>query len=307
MSATMGGAVLGSMTATLGMLLVWRGLLPAHEPITRAIARLDAHHHRTATNEHAVASDGRERVARDRVASALVQHRAISPVWERIDADLRLLGLAPAAVATQTVVFALIGFFWAPAVAGGALLLGMHVPPAIPVWLAVAGATVAILLPYRQVRAEARRAREAFMHALSCYCDIAGMAMSAGHETYAALFDAANAGDGPAFQLLRDALQVGYLADDPPWESLQQLGHAIGVVDLVELGATLALAGNEGAAVRETVASRARTMRERLIADTERQAQAATERMAIPGAMLLIGFLWFLTFPALFLILQQTP
>ena len=75
--------------------------------------------------------------------------------------------------------------------------------------------------------------------------------------------------------------------------------------DLVELGATVALAGDEGAAVRDTIASRARSIRERLIAETEKRASAATERMAVPGAMLMIGFLWFLAFPALFLIIQQ--
>jgi tight adherence protein C len=131
------------------------------------------------------------------------------------------------------------------------------------------------------------------------------MTVSAGYELHAAVFDAAGRGDGWPFVELRGALDRGFLAGERPWESLSQLGDALGVDDLVDVGATLALASDEGAAVGDTLTSKARSIRERLVAETERQTAGATERMAVPGAMVLIGFLWLLAYPALHLILEE--
>jgi hypothetical protein len=51
--------------------------------------------------------------------------------------------------------------------------------------------------------------------------------------------------------------------------------------------------------------SKARSIRERLVAEMERKAASATERMAVPGAMILLGFLWLLAYPALHLIFEE--
>jgi tight adherence protein C len=205
----------------------------------------------------------------------------------------------------QLVAYGLVGLFWAPVVAAGCLLIGIRIPLVIPIWLAFAGAGVMVLVPFRQVRREAAEARAGFAHALSAFCDVAAMALSAGQETHGALFEAAAAGSGPAFDELNNALQTGFLAGHSPAESLRQLGRDLGIEDLVELGGTIALAETEGAPVSETIAAKARSIRERLINDIERAAASATERMAIPGAMLMIGFLWFIAFPALYLIFEE--
>jgi Flp pilus assembly protein TadB len=290
-------AILAGMLLAGGIWLAWSGAFPAPEPLSAALARLSG-----PTEPVAATTPGEPPGAFGRW---LVRQGPVATLLARVRTDLRLLRRTPEQHATTVAVYMLVGLLWVPTVAAGALLLGIEVPVLVPLWLALGGALLGGLLPHRQVRKEAGAARAAFLHALSAYCDVAGMAMSAGHETYAALFDAADAGDGPAFAEMREALEVGFLTDEKPWVSLQALGTALGVDDLVELGATVALAGDEGAAVRDTVATRARSIRERLITDAEKQASSATERMAIPGAMLLIGFLWFLTFPALSLILSQ--
>ena len=69
--------------------------------------------------------------------------------------------------------------------------------------------------------------------------------------------------------------------------------------DLSELASTVALAGEEGAAVRTTVAAKARTIRERMSAESEMAAAAVTERMSLPSVLLVLGFLVFLCYPAL--------
>jgi hypothetical protein len=51
----------------------------------------------------------------------------------------------------------------------------------------------------------------AFAHALSAYCDVVAMTVSAGYELHAAIFDAVGRGDGWAFAELREALDRGFL------------------------------------------------------------------------------------------------
>ena len=64
------------------------------------------------------------------------------------------------------------------------------------------------------------------------------------------------------------------------------------------------MAGEEGAAVRTSVAAKARTIRERMIAETEVTAAAVTERMSLPSILLVLGFLVFLGYPALHAMFQ---
>ena len=72
----------------------------------------------------------------------------------------------------------------------------------------------------------------------------------------------------------------------------------MGVDDLSELANTIAMAGEEGAAVRDTVSAKARTIRERITAETEQSAAAVTERMSLPAVLMVLGFLVFLGYPA---------
>jgi Flp pilus assembly protein TadB len=291
----MTAAVLGSAGLGLGIWLLVTGLLPEREPLASSLARLG----RAAPTP--VKGQGFE----GRVGSWMVRQPTLGQLLDGLATDLRMLRKTREELAAELLLYGLLGAFFVPFVAAGGLLMGIDIPLLVPLWLSIAGAAIAVVIPYRAVRSNATEARAGFGHALSAFCDVAGMSMSAGREVYAALFEAAAAGDGPAFRELRDATQTALVSGDKPWDALRALGTELGVDDLVELGATLALAGDEGAAVRDTVASRARSIRERLIADAEKHASSATERMAVPGAMLMIGFLWFLTFPALELILHQ--
>ncbi|HRE03795.1 MAG TPA: type II secretion system F family protein, partial [Ilumatobacteraceae bacterium] len=95
------------------------------------------------------------------------------------------------------------------------------------------------------------------------------------------------------------ALRTGYVRGDTPWEALARLGDDADLPDLTELAAAVSLAGQEGAAVRNTVTSKAKAIRERLTADAERSAASTTERMGVPATLLLLGFIVFLGFPAI--------
>ncbi len=83
-----------------------------------------------------------------------------------------------------------------------------------------------------------------------------------------------------------------------PWAALGRLGEQVGVPELVELSTTLQLAGTEGARIRQSLSARAVALRRHEQADAESEANAVTERLFLPGALLLIGFLVFIGYPA---------
>jgi tight adherence protein C len=61
----------------------------------------------------------------------------------------------------------------------------------------------------------------------------------------------------------------------------------------------MSLAGTEGARVRDSLAAKAAALRRHELAEAESAAAAATERMVLPIALLALGFVIFLLYPAL--------
>jgi tight adherence protein C len=291
-------AVLAGVGFGAALWLLWSGLAPAREPLARTLDRLG--------NPEAVVPTG---VASSLDARLGAQLRRLGPVErlvELVRADLRVLRRDPDEQVAEIAGYGMVGFLFAPAVVAGAwFIVDIQVPLVVPFWLSLVGAAVTVVLAVRQVRQRAALARSEFCHSLSAYCDVVAMTLSAGRELHTALFDAAAQGDGWAWRELRDGLQRGFLLGEQPWEALTRLGQSLGVTDLVELGATLALADEEGASVADTVTAKAASLRERLVAEAEMTAAAVTERMAVPGAMILLGFLGFVIFPAVYLILQE--
>ena len=69
------------------------------------------------------------------------------------------------------------------------------------------------------------------------------------------------------------------------------------VDDLRDLAAALSLVAEDGAKVRESLTARAVSMRRREIADLEGQAGEKSQSMLVAQMLLVAGFLVFLTFP----------
>ncbi|MER5299696.1 type II secretion system F family protein [Streptomyces lasiicapitis] len=179
--------------------------------------------------------------------------------------------------------------------AAGGRAMPWPVPAAGALGLAVGG----FLLPDLTVRAEAQRRREAFRHALSSYLNLIHILLAGGAGVDAALHDAAQTGQGWAFQQLRRALNTARLTRSSPWTTLGQLGEELEIAELTELAAALSLAGTEGSKLRASLAAKAAAMRSQDGAAAEGQANAATERMALPGMLMAFGFVLFIFYPAL--------
>jgi tight adherence protein C len=292
-------ALVAGLCTGLGMWLAWTGLRPAPEPLGVALARVG----RPPALPRQVNDDVDQRDAR--IGGFLLDH--MPPLARRLEdmrSDLRIVGRHPEEEAVRVGAYVLLPLIMGPWVGFLAWVFGLGLPKVVPGMIALVGSAAGLVLPFLSLRSEAVERRTAFSHALSSWCDVVVMTLASGRGVEQAMETAGRSGQGWAFAELRGALHGGYVRGEPPWVAMERLGAELGVADLTELASTVALAGEEGAAVRTTVAAKARTMRERMSADTELVAASVTERMSLPNVLLVVGFLIFLCFPALVAMFQ---
>lgn len=285
-------AVLGAAFG-LGILIVARAVRPHPVALAHVLANLDA------PIIGADATSGRGAAA----------HRLLSAVGVHVDAsrgDFVLVGRsseehALCKLSTAMAAVAATGGLAAVMAAVGASI-GAGVAAAIVVGVGVLG----FVFPDLALREEAARRRRAFRHALSAYLDLVNVILAGGGGIDSALHAAAEAGDGPAFAQLRHALARARLTNRSPWDVFAELGARLEVSELTELAASVSLAGTHGARIRSSLAAKADALRGHQQAEVEAEAEAATERMTIPVAVLLFGFLVFIAYPALIQITSIT-
>lgn len=196
------------------------------------------------------------------------------------------------------VLFAIVGLVLVPAFAGAMGMGGVKLPVIVPVWVSLLLGLGGFFLPDVLIRSEAAERRRSFRHALSAFLELVRINLAGGAGIEGALYDAVNVGQGWTFAHLREALATARLSGETPWEALGRLGRDLRVEELIELSSSLLLAGNEGAKIRESLAAKADSLRRHEAALAEAKAQEASERMSLPIAVLLMGFLIFLGYPA---------
>jgi tight adherence protein C len=281
----------------LGLWLVVRGLFPPRPSLAQALAQLrrlpEPAPVLTPESDGGIAAQlGRP------IASYLARAGAGWLLPPGVRRDLAVLGRSPGRHLAEKVTLALVGLLFVPVIAVLLALGGAHLPWVVPLWASLIFMVAGFFLPDLGVHADANRRRRDFRHALSSFLDLVVVALAGGGGVETALADAASVGSGWAFAGLRRALDQARLARQTPWAALGRLGQELGVDELSELAASVALAGTEGAKVRASLAAKAASLRTHQLAEAETADQAATERMSLPVVLLFAGFLLFLGFPA---------
>lgn len=275
----------------LGLLAILRGLLPYRPPLARALADLERP---AADDVDAQAQRSRSRFAR----RALRMAEAVGLDPGRQAADLRITGRAAEQhVLAKLTAAAALGALPLAGVAA-ARFAGIDVSLVLAALPALALTVVGFVLPDLEIRGRAAERRDEFRQTLTGYLDLVAILLAGGAGTETALYSAAELGSGWGFVQLRAALDRCQLTGETPWRSLTRLGDELGVADLGELAATVGLAGEQGARVRESLAARALSMRASQLAQLESDASAATERMTLPMVVLALAFVLFIGFPA---------
>ena len=228
-----------------------------------------------------------------------------SRMGKKRNQNLAVLRLSDEAFATSVITSAVLGFASGGLLAGVLTLTQRHIPIALLALVLFAAPAAATAMRLEQFDKAAERARQTFAYALSSYLDLSSVLLAGGSGTETALIAAARTGDSWAFRMIRDAIEVARVERRPLWAALGDLGKQIGVVDLERVAGSMQLAGEQGARVRESLATQAEALRARQIAEIEASAQAATERMGVPTVLLFVGFIALLGYPALHLVIGQ--
>jgi tight adherence protein C len=295
------GILIGGGVSGLGVLLLVGLLVPTRRSPAAALAALDAGRRRT-EREHSLVQDRRhqrESMSLRRFGSPLreaLESRGIQ--LPKLRADLGLVGRSVETHLAVTVIAGVSGFV-------GTILLGTLLALAgaslsgLPLVVALVVAGVAAAFPTLLVRSAADERRRDFRHVVGSFLDLVSMNLAGGRGIPEALDSASGISRGWAMVRLRDTLENARLQGITPWSALGLLGAELDIDELRDLSAALALVAEDGAKVRESLAARAASMRTRELADLEARAQERSQSMLVAQLLLCVGFLLFLTYPAL--------
>ncbi|MEU0058830.1 type II secretion system F family protein [Streptomyces sp. NPDC006334] len=296
------GVVLG-----LGVYALVRALMPSKRSAVAQVARIDAMRARGAAYESARQADtgGRFGSLRAEIGRK-VADLYLQQGWEQrsLRADLNVLERSWESFLATKVLLAVAGLFFGPLLFAVVWSMGFQSSPVVPVWLALLCAVVFFFLPDLEIRRDASRKRRDLRRVIGAYLDLVSMNLAGGRGLPEALMAAAEVSDGWATQRIRNALADARITGLSQWQALGALGEELGVEELKDLSASLALVADDGAKVRESLASRAETMRHRELAEIEGSAGEKSQSMLVAQLLLCAGFLVFLIFPAAMRVFQ---
>jgi tight adherence protein C len=295
------GFIVGA-AAGLGLFLLVFALIPRRVALARQVAAFDAA--RPARNRTDYFSSGESEVSR-RIGRTLAAFCA-EQGWEfpSLRGNLSLIGKSFENYLATKVLLAVFGFLIAPIALVAADELGFHMPVYVPVWAGLVLAAVFFFLPDLEVKQKADARRRDFRHAIGAFLDLVSMNLSGGRGVPEALMAASEIGSGWALGRIRDALASARTSGLTPWQALGLLGEEVSVDELRDLAAALSLVAEDGAKVRESLSARAVSLRRRELADLEGQAGEKSQSMLIAQMLLCAGFLIFLTYPVIGVLLS---
>lgn len=281
--------------AGLGIFALVRALIPTRRGAVATVAQIDALRAAGPSSGPAPrANDFRGRIGQ-RVSAFYLQQG-----WEQrsLRADLAVLDRSWDNFLATKVMLSAVGLFFGPFLFGIAWQLGVGSNPVIPLWMALLFGGLFFFLPDVEVRRDAVDKRRDLRRVIGAYLDLVSMNLAGGRGLPEALMAAAEIGDGWALQRVRNALADARITGTSQWIALGRLGDELGVEELKDLSVTLGLVADDGAKVRESLASRAETMRHRELAEIEGGAGEKSQSMLVAQLLLCAGFLVFLIFPA---------
>lgn len=284
------GAAIG-----LGIVLIVRGLAPPRTDLAVALGRWQVARQHSSRRAALTTPGPRERLGRwlgDRLAGRGTQIPA------RLRRDLAITGRGLEAHLAGLAITAIVGLLIPPTVSVAAALAGIHLGLVTPAIGSIITAAVLVILASRAVRTEASARRDELRRAVGTYLDLVSMSLAGGRGVTEALPAAASIGSGWAFGTLAQTVSAARRRGITPWDALGELGDQYGIQELTDLASALALVGDSGARIRQSLGARAGTMRRRQLADARADADKRDDDMRLTQVIIAFGFLIFIGYPA---------
>ncbi|HXQ58537.1 MAG TPA: hypothetical protein VN799_00520 [Acidimicrobiales bacterium] len=287
--------IVAGLGVGVGLGAVLWGLFPPPLTLRASLARL--------TGEHVPApvvltqGVGRARQICARVLDTNI--RKVPRLAEFVLPDLAITGTPTETFAVKVVGYgaglALLGpVLWAAMAAVG-VHLGFELPAVAMLVLGGVGAVT----PFFDLHTAAQRRRRHFCHSLSTYASLVSMAM-AGAMGWSSALEVA-AGVSPSDWAMTEIAQALLWAEayrKQPWEGLDRLADRFNLPDLADLARSMAQAG-DGARIRDSLDAKASSLRLKETAALEDAAAATTQKMLLPGVLLMAGYGLLVFYPAL--------
>ncbi|MFJ5877407.1 type II secretion system F family protein [Streptomyces sp. NPDC093088] len=280
--------VCGAATGA-GIALLVRELVPSAPRLGPALRRLDP----------PPARPGDQPAGRTSAASTAWAGSLAERMPGRIPrADLDLLHQSPEQFVTNKLALALMGLLVPLVPSVGWALMGLPVPLVVP---AVAGLLLAAVLwfvPDWAVASEAAKARTEFAHAAAAWMDLVATRMASNVAADQALEDAARIGRGWAFLRIQEALLRARMEKSSPWQALADLGTQLRLPVLNDVADIMRLSSDDGASVYDTLRNRAKSLTNELLTAEAARANADSEKLHTPAALLAVIVMIAVAFPA---------
>lgn len=296
------GLIAGGVSG-LGLFLLTFALIPRRVSLARQVAAFDAARPATLRPPSRAGYAAESEFSR-RLGNALARFCA-EQGWEfrSLRSSLALVDKSFENYLATKVLLAILGLLFAPILLIVLTFSGLHLTFVVPLWAGLILAMVFFLLPDLELRQKVEQRRRDFRHAIGAFLDLVAMNLSGGRGVPEALLAASEIGTGWAMWRIRDALINARITGQTPWQALGALGEEIGADELRDLAAALSLVADDGAKVRESLSTRAASLRRRELADMQGEAGERSQSMLVAQMLLCGAFLVFLIYPAVRILL----
>ncbi|MGA5114718.1 type II secretion system F family protein [Streptomyces pseudogriseolus] len=212
--------------------------------------------------------------------------------------NLALLGQGPGQFMLKKTALAALGLLCPVLVTIPWIVAGVSLPFYVPAVVGLAAAVLLFITPDLAVRDQAKRAREEFAHSLVAYLDLVALKRAADAGPTEALERAAAVGRGWPFLYLQGALRRARLEKIPPYQALSELAAEYDLPALDDVADIMRGSATDGAAVYKALRARTAALSAELLAGQAAEANAASEKMTAPGALLAVLVMLLMAFPA---------
>ncbi|TLS45747.1 hypothetical protein FE633_13365 [Streptomyces montanus] len=212
--------------------------------------------------------------------------------------NLALLGQGPGQFMLKKTALAAMGLLCPVIATIPWIIAGVSLPFYVPAGVGLLIAGLLFITPDLAVRDQAKRAREEFAHALSAYLDLVALKRAADAGPAEALEKAAEVGRGWPFLYLQGALRRARLEKIPPYQALTELADEYDLPVLDDVADIMRGSATDGAAIYKALRARTAALNSELLADQSAEANAVSEKMTAPGALLAVLVMLLMAFPA---------
>jgi tight adherence protein C len=281
----------GGMLIAVGIVLGVLALRPAPPQLSAALAQLTAAP-ASMTAIPVTAAPDRWGWLPAPMARFIEGHVGVS------DADLAIVDMTCAQLAARKVSRAGFGLLLPAFTTALLALIGAAPPFVLPAGFALALAIILWITPSSEVKTKASKARAQFRAALRSFLTLIAQERAARGSPTEALEESSRTWQAWSFQVIHTEVLRAELAGEQPWDALRSLGARLGVEELRALADIVSTAA-DGAAVFDTLLAEARNLHHAQLAAQQAEANATSERLIQPIALLAIGFVLLLLVPPL--------